>query len=68
MLSRVMKRSENSGRTDDNVTSFNKRFDTFNNETMVVLRMFDKQGLLRKVDASKGIEEIFSDLKRLFVD
>ena len=49
MLERMMKRAANSGRTDDNLTSFNKRFDVFMNETSVVLGIFEKKGLLRRV-------------------
>ncbi len=66
MWARVSKRGESSGRTDDNLTSFNKRLDTYNNETSVVLKVFEKQGLLRKIDASRGVDEVFNDLKKLF--
>ncbi len=68
MLERMMKRAAatKGERTDDNITSFNKRYDTFNTETMVVLNMFEKRGLLRRVNVARTIDQIFRDTKALF--
>ncbi|XP_064476389.1 UMP-CMP kinase-like isoform X2 [Ornithodoros turicata] len=41
-----------SGRSDDNMESLKKRFETYTNDTMPVIAYYDKQGLVKKVDGS----------------
>lgn len=42
MLKRLQKRSENSGRSDDNLDSIRKRFRTYQEDTMKVIDSFSK--------------------------
>lgn len=64
MMERLMKRSQTSGRTDDNLESIEKRFTTFNNDSRVVLSEFQRCGLLQRVDASGGLEEVFHNTRK----
>ncbi|ODM99640.1 UMP-CMP kinase 1 [Orchesella cincta] len=55
-----------SGRSDDNPESLKKRVVTYNNDTMPIISHFDKLSLVRKVDAAKGTEEVFDQVKEHF--
>ena len=63
-----MQRGKSSGRTDDNISSFKKRLVIFNTETLSVLRCFKERKLLTTVDASGTSDEIFTELKKIFID
>ena len=66
MKKRIMGRSVDSGRTDDNEVSMKKRFNTFKNETMPVLNWFESVGKLVRIDGEGEIDEIFVDMSNYF--
>eukprot|EP00290_Baffinella_frigidus_P046429 CAMPEP_0180415366 /NCGR_PEP_ID=MMETSP0989-20121125/46164_1 /TAXON_ID=697907 /ORGANISM="non described non described, Strain CCMP2293" /LENGTH=490 /DNA_ID=CAMNT_0022420151 /DNA_START=35 /DNA_END=1505 /DNA_ORIENTATION=- len=66
MRERLLERGKTSGRTDDNVASIKKRFVTFEQETMPVVRDFKERGLVRSVDAHKDVESVFVDVQTIF--
>ena len=47
-----IERAESSGRNDDNIETLKKRLTTFNEQTLPVVNMYDKQGKCRKIDGS----------------
>lgn len=49
-------------RNDDNEESFNKRFDTYLNETEPLIKIFDIEGKLVEFDALKGSNRIFEEI------
>jgi len=49
MTKRITKRSESSGRTDDNMESLKKRFKTFEEETLPIIDYFEKKGKVIRV-------------------
>lgn len=55
-----------SGRSDDNIESLKKRIKTYHESTMPIIDHYDKQGLVRKMDAGKGVEEVFADVQEVF--
>ena len=62
---RVMQRSKDSGRSDDNLESLRRRFKTFQAETVPVvdtLRLIQEQTLLKVVDIAgeQSLEKVFS--------
>jgi len=67
MQERLIKRGETSGRSDDNLESIRKRFRTFVETSMPVVDMFEKEGRVVKVDATKGPNEVYEDVRRKFV-
>lgn len=60
MIERILERAKTSGRSDDNLESLKKRFDTFNKESLPVVEYFDKLGKLRRIDALKSIDEVYA--------
>ena len=40
LIERIMERSRNSGRNDDNIEILNKRLDAFSRETMPVVKLY----------------------------
>ena len=63
---RILKRAETSGRTDDNLESLRKRFDTYVNQTMPIIEHFEKVGKVRTIDAEHNPEEVFDKITKLF--
>ncbi len=62
---RCLKRgAAGSGRTDDNVESLKKRIVTFNQDTLPIIEYYKKQNLVKTIDASRGAEEVFEDVKK----
>lgn len=58
-----MERGKTSGRSDDNIESIKKRFDTFLKESMPVVDMFEKESKVETVDATPSREEVYKDTK-----
>ncbi|KAI5634935.1 adenylate kinase domain-containing protein [Phthorimaea operculella] len=55
-----------SGRSDDNLESLQKRFQTYLNDTMPIIAHYDQQGLVRTVNAEKCPEDVFCCVKKAF--
>lgn len=55
-----------SGRSDDNLESLKKRFDTYMNATMPIIEHYEEQDLVRKIDATRSPDEVFEDVEKLF--
>ena len=64
MLKRLLKRSETSGRDDDNIESIRKRFRTFVETSMPVVANYEKLGKVLRVDASRSIDEVYSEVRK----
>jgi len=55
-----------SGRSDDNLESLKKRILTYQSSTKPIIDHYDAQGLVRKMDAAKSVDEVFADVKKVF--
>lgn len=64
MSQRLLKRGETSGRADDNAESIKKRFKTFVDTSMPVVEMFEGQGRVVKVQATKSPEEVYKEVQK----
>ncbi|KAI9681643.1 MAG: hypothetical protein M1829_000842 [Trizodia sp. TS-e1964] len=64
MRERILVRGQTSGREDDNVESIKKRFRTFVDTSMPVVRYFEAEGRVVSVDAARGVDEVYEDTKR----
>lgn len=60
MERRLLKRGESSGRSDDNAQSIIKRFRTFVSESMPVIDELERRGVVHKVNAEAGPDEVYS--------
>ena len=56
------------GRADDNEATIKKRIDVFEKETRPLTPIFEKQGILIKIDCFRTKEEIFEDIKKKLVE
>ncbi|KAL6928573.1 bifunctional uridylate/adenylate kinase [Hanseniaspora valbyensis] len=69
MLERLLERSKTSGREDDNLESIEKRFDTFVKTSVPVIEYLDKsRHIVKKIDCSKSVDEIYADVKKAMKD
>ncbi|XP_059608721.1 UMP-CMP kinase [Phlebotomus argentipes] len=57
-----------SNRSDDNIDSLKKRFDTFVNDSMPIINYYKAQNLVHELDATKSPDEVFEDVKAFFAD
>ncbi|KAG6434509.1 hypothetical protein SASPL_106146 [Salvia splendens] len=64
MEKRVLNR--NQGRADDNIESIRKRFKVYTQSSLPVIEYYDSKGKVRKIDASKPVEEVFEAVKEVF--
>ena len=64
MRERLLDRGKTSGRADDNVESIKKRFKTFVETSMPVVEYFQKENKVVKIEAVKGPDEIFEEVKK----
>lgn len=55
-----------SGRADDNLESLKKRIVTFVNDSMPIIEYFKEKNLVKKVDAGKSVEDVWSEIIELF--
>lgn len=53
LLERLLKRSETSGRVDDNIESIKKRFQVFKDTSYPVIEAFEKKNKVREVSLSE---------------
>ncbi|KAK5123940.1 bifunctional uridylate/adenylate kinase [Meristemomyces frigidus] len=66
MRERLLNRGKTSGRADDNEESIKKRFRTFVETSMPVVEKFEKESKVVRVDATKGPEEVYQDVRKQF--
>ncbi|CAB1325882.1 unnamed protein product [Coregonus sp. 'balchen'] len=64
-INRCLERGKSSGRTDDNRASLEKRIQTYLQSTRPIISLYEKQGKVRTVDASCGVDEVFADVKTI---
>ncbi|XP_052866911.1 UMP-CMP kinase [Anopheles cruzii] len=63
---RCLKRGESSGRSDDNADSLKKRFNTYINDSVPIIKHYDQQQLVKKIDAGVGPDAVFESVKAAF--
>ncbi|CAL8324981.1 unnamed protein product [Arctogadus glacialis] len=65
-IDRCLERGQHSGRTDDNRESLQKRIQVYLQSTRPIIDQYEKQGMVRTVDASHKVDEVFADVKAIF--
>lgn len=66
MTQRILKRSESSGRSDDNLEVIKKRFDTYNSETFPTIERLKNEGTpIFELDGEKDPETVYSQCHTL---
>lgn len=64
LLERLMTRAKTSGREDDNPESITKRFRTFEETSMPVVRYYEMLGKVVRIDARGTPDEIYALVKK----
>jgi len=54
-----------SGRTDDNEESLKKRFVTYEQATMPIIKLFEEQNLVKTLDASMTPQEVYAEVESI---
>lgn len=66
-IDRCLKRGQaGSGRSDDNMESLRKRFQTFDNETMPIVEHYRQLNLVRQIDGTQHPDMVFEKVQALF--
>lgn len=65
LVNRLLKRSQTSGRDDDNLDSIRKRLVTYRNETLPVIDHYENKGKVFKIDCNDTIEAITEKVKEI---
>lgn len=55
-----------SGRTDDNLESLKKRFDTYLHDTMPIIDHYRSMNKVRQIDGNCSADEVFKDVEKVF--
>lgn len=65
---RCLKRgAAGSGRSDDNIESLKKRFNTYQNDTMPIIKYYEAKNMVKTIDANCNDKNaIFSEISKLF--
>ncbi|MBQ7679451.1 MAG: adenylate kinase [Butyrivibrio sp.] len=53
-------------RDDDKPETVQKRLSVYHEQTQPLIEFYEKEGILRTVDGTKDMEQVFSDIKALF--
>ena len=67
MTGRLLERAKTSGRNDDNLETIRKRFKTFRDESMPIVDMYKKKGLVRTIVADRSVEDVYEEVQALFM-
>uniref|UniRef100_A0A8C6FN22 Nucleoside-diphosphate kinase n=1 Tax=Moschus moschiferus TaxID=68415 RepID=A0A8C6FN22_MOSMO len=59
-------RGKSSGRSDDNRESLEKRIQTYLQSTKPIIDLYEEMGKVKKIDASKSVDEIFDEVVKIF--
>jgi adenylate kinase len=64
LIQRLLSRAAKEGRSDDNLESIRKRLEVYHAQTAPLIAYYEKQGVVKRVEGSGGVEEIHSRLAR----
>ncbi|XP_029418807.1 UMP-CMP kinase isoform X1 [Nannospalax galili] len=57
-IERCLERGKSSGRSDDNRESLEKRIQTYLQSTKPIIDLYEEMGKVKKIDASKSVDEV----------
>lgn len=62
LIKRLIKRGEESGRSDDNPDTIKRRLDVYHSSTLPLQDFYKKSGHYRRIDGSGTVDEIFDKI------
>lgn len=65
-MERLLKRAQTEGRVDDTPEVIRRRLEIYHEKTEPMIRKFEEQGLVQRVDATGSIEDVAARITKLF--
>jgi UMP-CMP kinase len=65
MIDRIQQRASESGdakREDDNIEVLQKRFNTFREQSMPIVELYEEVDKVRKIDATQDSDKVYADV------
>lgn len=62
LITRLIKRGQESGRSDDNAETIKKRLDVYHNQTAPLIEWYQKEGIRHHIDGLGALDRIFGDI------
>lgn len=62
LMKRLIKRGQESGRSDDNEETIKKRLDVYHNQTSPLIDWYEKEGIHNHIDGLGELDRIFRDI------
>ncbi|MDE6050069.1 MAG: adenylate kinase [Paramuribaculum sp.] len=63
LIDRLLKRGQESGRSDDNIDTINERLKVYNNQTSPLREFYIGEGKYHGIKGTGSIDDIFNDIK-----
>jgi adenylate kinase len=64
LVDRLLKRGQESGRSDDNHETIMKRLEVYNNQTSPLKEFYQNEQIYAAINGSGSVEKIFEDIKK----
>ena len=65
LMSRLIKRGQESGRSDDNAETIKKRLDVYHSQTAPLIEWYKKEGIHHHIDGLGALDRIFGDIQKV---
>ena len=62
LMTRLIKRGEESGRSDDNEETIKKRLDVYHNQTSPLIEWYQNEGIRHQINGLGALDRIFADI------
>ena len=62
LMKRLIKRGQESGRSDDNAETIKKRLDVYHNQTAPLIEWYKKEGIHHHIEGLGELDRIFADI------
>lgn len=62
LMTRLIKRGQESGRSDDNAETIKKRLDVYHNQTSPLIEWYEKEGVHNHINGLGELDRIFNDI------
>ena len=65
LMTRLIKRGQESGRSDDNAETIKKRLDVYHSQTAPLIEWYKKEGIHHHIDGLGALDRIFGDIQKV---
>ena len=62
LMTRLIKRGEESGRSGDNEETIKKRLDVYHNQTSPLIEWYQNEGIRHQINGLGALDRIFADI------